>query len=87
MLPTPFFHTDHNKSLEAQANIKVPGGFYFMGDKKKTGLYLMPSLKRQALFVSVNLFGLRRQSASQRWCPEHCRTSSGDNNRGAATFY
>lgn len=47
----------------------------------------MPSLKRQALFVSVNLFRLRRQSASQRWCPEHCRTSSGDNNRGAATFY
>lgn len=54
MLPTPFFHTDHNKSLEAQANIKVAGGFYFMGDKKKTGFYLMPSLNRQALCLSTS---------------------------------
>lgn len=81
-----FVTTITTESSRAQASIKADGGITFH-EIKSTALYLMPSVNRQPLFVSVNLFSSRRQSASRCWRPENRQASTGDNNRGTETFY
>lgn len=86
-LPISFFHNDHNnRKFQGTGEHKCRRVDY-ISRKKLTALYLMPSLNRQALFVSVNLFSSPRQSASQCWRREHCLAPTGDNNSGTETFY